>query len=160
MRESMKVITILSLLLLASPTFGELTKEDVRQIMREEVRTIVKEEIAASEKRMREYVDLKLQVTNTKIDELAKRLNTKIEATNIKIDGLDERLNIRIDESDKRFGDMWTVVIALIGMITAAVAIPQLIIAYKERGQKEVKAEIERLRQEVEVLKQSRIVKP
>ena len=50
----MKKIAILGLLLLSPAAFGELTKDDVRQIMREEVRTIVKEEIAASETRMRE----------------------------------------------------------------------------------------------------------
>ena len=38
----MKTVAILSLLLLVSPAFGELTKEDVR--------TIMKEENAASEK--------------------------------------------------------------------------------------------------------------
>ena len=35
----MRIIAILSLLLLASPVFGELTKEDLRTIMKEEVRT-------------------------------------------------------------------------------------------------------------------------
>ena len=49
----MKVIAILSLLLLASPVFGELTKEDIR--------TIFKEENTASEKRIKEYIDLKLK---------------------------------------------------------------------------------------------------
>ena len=56
----MKVITVVLLLLLVSPVFGELTKEDLR--------TIIKEEIAASEKRMREYIDLK-------VDGLDKSLN-------------------------------------------------------------------------------------
>ena len=45
----MKTLTILSLLLLTSPAFSELTKEDIR--------SIIKEEIAASEKRTREYID-------------------------------------------------------------------------------------------------------
>ena len=46
----MKIVTILSLLLLASPVFGELTKEDLR--------TIVKEENAASEKRTRKNISI------------------------------------------------------------------------------------------------------
>ena len=71
----MKVITVLLLLLLASPVFAELTKEDLR--------TIIKEEIAASEKRMREYIDLK-------VDGLDKSLNARI-------DGLDKNLDARID---------------------------------------------------------------
>ena len=129
----MKVITVLLLLLLASPVFGELTKEDLR--------TIIKEEIAASEKRMREYIDLK-------IDGLDKSLNARI-------DGLDKSLNARIDGLDKRTGDVWLMMIALVGLITATIAIPQIIIAYRERGQKELRAEIEQLRQEVEAIQNS-----
>ena len=49
-QSTMRIIAILSLLLLASPVFGELTKEDLRTIIKEEVRPIIKEEITASEK--------------------------------------------------------------------------------------------------------------
>ena len=55
----MRIITILSLLLLTSTAFGELTKEDIR--------TIIKEEITASEKRTREYIDLKIETVSTKL---------------------------------------------------------------------------------------------
>ena len=119
----MRIIAILSLLLLASPVFGELTKEDLRTIIKEEVRPIIKEEITASEKRTKEYIDLKIETVNTKIDAL-----------------------------DKRIGDMRILVIALIALITAAIAIPQIIIAYKERGQKEMQTQIEQLRQKIEAL--------
>ena len=129
----MKVITVVLLLLLASPVFGELTKEDLR--------TIIKEEIAASEKRMREYIDLK-------VDGLDKSLNARI-------DGLDKNLDASIDALDKRIGDVWLMMIALVGLITATIAIPQIIIAYRERGQKELRAEIEQLRQKVEAIQNS-----
>ena len=131
----MKVITVLLLLLLASPVFAELTKEDLR--------TIIKEEITASEKRTREYIDLK-------IDGLDKSLNARI-------DGLDKNLDARIDALDKRTGDVWLMMIALVGLITATIAIPQIIIAYRERGQKELRAEIEQLRQEVEAIQNSAV---
>ena len=119
----MRIIAILSLLLLTAPAFSELTKEDLRTIIKEEVRPIIKEEITASEKRTREYIDLKIETVNTKIDAL-----------------------------DKRIGDMRILVIALIALITAAIAIPQIIIAYKERGQKEMQTQIEQLRQKIEAL--------
>ena len=122
----MKVIAILFLLLLTATAFGELTKEDIRIIIREEV--------TASEKRMKEYIDL------------------KIETVNARIDGLDKSLNAKIDALDKRIGDMRILVIALIALITAAIAIPQIIIAYKERGQKEMQTQIEQLRQKIEAL--------
>ena len=63
----MKTVTIVSLFLLASTAFGELTKEDIR--------TIVREEIAAPEKRLREYIDLKIETVNARIDALDKSLN-------------------------------------------------------------------------------------
>ena len=70
----MKTVTILSLLLLlASPVFGELTKEDLR--------TIIKDEVTASEKRLREYIDLKIETVNARID-----------ATNTRIDALEKSL--------------------------------------------------------------------
>ena len=126
----MKFITILSLLLLASPAFAELTKGDLRAVIREE--------IAASEKRTREYIDLKIEAVNARIDGVEKNLNTRIDAA-------EKNLNARI-------GDLQLLQIALIGLIAAAVAIPQIVIAYKERDWKEIRAEIQQLREKVEAL--------
>ena len=143
----MKTVTILSLLLLVSPVFGELTKEDIR--------TIFKEENAASEKRLKEYIDLKIDAVeknlNAKIDAVERNLNTKIEAgdknLNTKIEALEKNLNDRI-------GDIRIIMIALIGLITAAIAIPQIIIAYRDRGQKEMQIQIDQLRKELEAMQQ------
>ena len=112
-------ITIL-LFLLTSPVFSALTKEDIeaiRMIVKEDVRAIIKEEIAASEKRMKEHVDLKIQTVNT-----------------------------RIDGVEKQLGRIWAVIIALIGLIAAAIAIPQIMVAYKDisankRGPQDTKPE-------------------
>ena len=85
----MKVITILFLLLLASPVFAELTKEDIR--------TIFKEEITASEKRVKENIDLKIgaldKSLNARINELDKSLNARIDAVHIRIDAVDKRID-------------------------------------------------------------------
>ena len=87
----MRIIAILSLLLfLTTPAFSELTKEDL-QTLKEDLRTIIKEEIAASEKRTREYIDLK-------IDGLDKSLNAKIDAVDQRIDDLKGNVN-RADRS-------------------------------------------------------------
>ena len=151
----MRIIAILFLLLLTSPAFSELTKEDLR--------TIVKEEVTASEKRMREYIDLK-------IDSVEKSLNARIDATNARIDALDKSLNARIDSLAKSVDDrfdavddrfdavdntldrMWWLMIGFIGLITAAIAVPQIIIAYRDRGQKEMQTEIQQLRERLEAL--------
>ena len=131
----MRILTILFLFLLTTTAFGELTKEDIR--------TIIKEEITASEKRMKEYIDLKIETVNARIDGLDQ-----------KVDDLGKSLNGRID-------DIRTIMIALIALITAAIAVPQIIMAYKERGQKglessqqAMQSQIDQLRKELEALQQ------
>ena len=136
----MKCITILSLLLLTSPAFAELTKADLR--------AVIQEEIAASEKRTREYIDLKIDAVNTKID----AVNTKIDAVNTRIDAVNTRIDAAEKNLNNRIGDLQLLQIALIGLIAAAVAIPQIVIAYKERDWKEIRAEIQQLREKVEAL--------
>ena len=109
----MRVLTILAVLLLVSPVYAELTKEDIR--------TIVKEEIAASEKRMKEYIDLKIDALDQKVDVLDESLNARIDATNARIDVLEESLNARIDVTNTRidyvaedFDPFWITIIVLI----------------------------------------------
>ena len=136
----MKVIIILFLLLLTAPAFSELTKEDL-QTLKEDLRTIIREEIAASEKRTREYIDLK-------IDGLDKSLNAKIDAVDQRIDDLKGNVN-----------RIW---LAIIALIAAAVALPQLIIAYTERKrqkdiekrQEDLQTEIQQLREKIEAMSQ------
>ena len=135
----MKTVAILSLLLLTSPAFGELTKEDLR--------IIIKEENAASEKRMKEYIDLKIDATNARIDAVEKNLNVRIDALDQKIDDLDENLTDRI-------GDIWLLVLALIGLIAAAIAIPQIVIAYRDRSQKDIEKRQEDLQTEIRQLRE------
>ena len=135
----MRIVTILSLLLWASTAFGELTKEDLR--------TIIREEITASEKRMKEYIDLKIETVNARID-----------ATKARIDSVEKSVNARIDNVEKRIDDLkgninriW---LAILALIAAAVALPQLIIVYTERKrEKEIQLLIQQLREQVETTK-------
>ena len=135
----MRIVTILSLLLWASTAFGELTKEDLR--------TIIKEEITASEKRMKEYIDLKIETVNARID-----------ATKARIDSVEKSVNARIDNVEKRIDDLkgninriW---LAILALIAAAVALPQLIIVYTDRKrEKEIQLLIQQLREQVETTK-------
>ena len=129
----MKVIIILFLLLLTATAFGKLTKEDIR--------IIVREEITASEKRAREHIDLKIETVNAKID-----------ATNARIDNVEKSIDALDENLTERIRDIWLLVLALIGLIAAAIAIPQLIIAYREKGQKQMQTQIEQLRQKIEAL--------
>ena len=144
----MRIIAILSLLLLASPVYAELTKEDIR--------TIFKEENTASEKRIKEYIDLKIETVNARIDALDKSLNARIDAVDQKlsarIDGVEKSLNAKIDGLDKRMDNMWRLMIGLFGLVTATIAISQIIIAYRDRGRREMQTEIQQLRERLEAL--------
>ncbi len=158
----MKTVTTLSLLLLlASPAFGQLTKEDLR--------TIMKEENAALEKRMKEYIDLKIdgveKSLNARIDGVEKNLNARIDAVDQKltarIDGVEKSLNARIAGLDKRMDNMWRLMMGLFGLVAATIAVPQIIIAYRDRGrkemersQKEMQLQIDRLREQIEAMNQ------
>ncbi len=126
--------TILLLLFLTSPVFSALTKEDIeaiRMIVKEDVRAIIKEEITASEKRMKEHVDLRIQTVNARID----GIKTRIDGVDARIDGVNTRIdgvNTRIEALDKQLGRIWGVIIALIGLIAATIAIPQIMVVYKD----------------------------
>ena len=147
----MKVITILSLLLLlVSPAFGELTKEDIR--------TVIKEEITASEKRTREHIDLKIdgveKSLNARIDGLDKSLNARIDGVEKSLNAKIDAVHTRIDALDKRMDNMWRLMIGLFGLVTATIAIPQIIIAYRDRGRREMQTEIRQLREKIEAMSQ------
>ena len=134
----MKTVTILSLLLLTSTAFAQLTKEDIRTIIKEEVPPIIKEEVTASEKRVKEYIDLKIETVNAKID-----------STNARIDAVDEKLSARIDALEGNVSRIW---LAILALIAAAVALPQLIIVYSERKrEREIQLLLQQLREKNEI---------
>ena len=77
----------------------------------------------------------------------------------------DKSLNARIDNVEKiidesdgnltdRVRDIWLLVLALIGLLAAAIAIPQLIIAYREKGHREMQNQIDQLREKLEAMQQ------
>ena len=147
----MKSILFLSLLFcaIALPARGELTDADfdkIRLIVKEEVKT----EIAASEKRLKEYIDLKIETVNARIGTVERSLNARIDATNTRIDAT----NTRIDALDKRMDNMWHLMMALFGLVAATIAIPQIIIAYRDKGRKEMQTQIDQLREKIEAMQQ------
>ena len=121
----MRIVTILSLLLWASTALGELTKEDLR--------TIIREEITASEKRMKEYIDLKIETVNAKID-----------ATNARIDSVEKR----IDDANEYFDPFWIAII----IIVIAIILPQILLIYNDRGWKKLETDLQQLRKQVQAM--------
>ena len=84
---------------------------------------------------------------------------------NAGIDAGDKSLNAGIDNVEKiidesdgnltdRIRDIWLLVLALIGLLAAAIAIPQLIVAYREKGYREMQTQIDQLREKLEAMQQ------
>ena len=136
----------------ASPARAALTDADldkIRLIVKEEVKT----EIESSEKRMKMYIDTRIDALNTKIDGVEKRLDEKI-------DGIEARLGTRIDGVEEQITLLTNVFYGLIALIVAAIAIPQSILAWQNRRNRSLEKRIEMLTQEIEILKQQHILRP
>ena len=58
----------------------------------------------------------------------------------------------KVDEMDKRLNLISNLVIALVALIILAVGVPQIIMAWRERGQKAQAEKIERLEEQIEKL--------
>ena len=139
----MKTIIFFSILfcIIALPAFGALTDADL-----DKIRLIVND----SEKRIKEEV--KAEIT-------ALRQELKAE-----IAGVKQELRAEIAKSEKNVKEQITLltnfVYGLIVLIIAAVAIPQLIMTWRTGKERSLERQIQTLTQEIETLKQQRIVNP
>ena len=119
------LICIGMLLFFVTPAFSELSDSDlqrIREIVQITVATegkLIRTEMTAaindSEKRMKQYVDLK-------ISEVKSEVNSKFAQVNNSIDEVGKRLNIA-----------FTVLGWLFALVIAAIGIPQLITAFRQR---------------------------
>ena len=142
----MKIITILlvGILLISTQVFADLSVSDLEKIesIVKDSEARMKEIITKSEARMKEYV------------------SGEIEKVNIKITEMDKRLTIQIGAVDTQVGRNFNLVLGLIALIAVAVGLPQIITAWQGRKLQEQTEKYEELKQEIEMLKQERIVRP
>ena len=64
----------------------------------------------------------------------------------------------KIEEMDKRLNQTFNLVLALIALIIFAIGIPQIVIAWQGKQQKEQAQRIEQMQQEIEVLKTNSVM--
>lgn len=130
--------------MIISPTFGELTSQDldkIRLIVKEEVsevETRLRAEIAESESNMRRYVDLKFE-----------GVDTKFEGVNANFESVHKQLLLVVG-----------FVSGFIILIVVTIGIPQIIMAWRGRGERAQDRKIEELSREIEILKQKHIINP
>ena len=139
----MKIIAILlvGILLISTQVFADLSVSDL-----EKIESIVKD----SEARMKEYVTGEIEKVNIKITEMDKRLTSDIKS-------VEKQLTIQIGAVNTQVGRNFNLVLGLIALIAVAVGLPQIITAWQGRKLTE---KYETLKQEIEMLKQERIVRP
>ena len=133
----MKTVFVFSILfcLIASPALGDLTNADldkIRLIIQEEI----KKEISESEKRMMDYVNLKIEGVEKQIISVEKQ----------------------IISVEKQITFLMNVVYGLIVLIIAAIGIPQLILTSRNRRDQSLERRVEMLTEEIEILKRQKIV--
>lgn len=149
----MKTILLLSILFsaIAFPALGELTDADINKIRlivnesEKRLKQEIKQEIAASEQRLKEYVDLKIESVNKQFASIDTRFSS--------IDKQFVSVNKRIDH-------VTNVVYALIALIVAAIAIPQILMAWRSGKDRTLERQVEVLAREIETLKQQQTGQP
>ena len=154
----MKTIIFFSILFwaVALPVFSELTPQDLDKIrliindsekrIKEEIKRELKEDITSSEQNLRNHIDLK-------IDSVEKRLSTSEQ-------NLRNHIDLKIDSVEKRLSTYNWVLYVLMPLIVAAIGIPTAIMAWRSGRDRSLERQIEILTQEMEALKQQRIVNP
>lgn len=131
----MKTILAVSILfsVIALPVLGELTVQDIEKLDKK---------IQASEDRMKAHM-------TQQTDILKNHISQEIKTVNVQFTEIDKRISS--DSGWTKF--LLTIVVAIIG-------IPTAIIVWRSRKDHTLEKQIEHLTQEIETLKQQRIVNP
>ena len=128
---------------IALPALGELTDADLNRI-----RLIINEEIKKES-----------STTNKKIDALDARIQN-VEKDVAWIRGKLENVDKQFEDVDKQIKHVTYVTYGVIGVIILVVGIPQITLTLRSRRDRSLERQVEMLTQEVETLKQQRIVNP
>lgn len=135
---------IVLLCTIAAPALGALTQQDL-----DKIRLIVREEIEDETKPMKaEIAALRIEIVALKKDVAV--LKTDVTALKTDVASLKEDmagLSGRIESIDK-------VINWLMALILVAVGVPQIVVAWRSRKDREQERKFEQLTQEIEMLKQ------
>ena len=159
----MKTVIVLSILFctIALPALGELTDADldkIRLIVKEEVKTEiagVRQEIAGVKQELKAEIAGVKQELKTEIAGVKQELKAEIAGSEKRIK---EYIDVSIEGVDKRFSTYNWVIYILMPLIVAAIGIPTAIIAWRIGKDHSLERQVETLTQEIESLKQQRIV--
>ena len=145
------ILSFAGILLFVTPAFSELSDSDLQRI-----REIVKVEVVSSEQRLRTEIaesEQRLRAEMTAAIQASEErmkvyVDGKISEVNAQVNSQFAQfaqVNNRIDEVDKRINFAFTVLGGLFALVIAALGIPQLIIAFRQRGQDRLQTSVEEL---------------
>lgn len=100
---------------IAMPALAELTNADldkIRLIVREEI----KAEIKASETRLKEYIDLKLENVSTEFKRIDSRVDNQIERIDSRVNDQIKRVDDQVKTTDSQIGYMRNLFIGVVGL--------------------------------------------
>ena len=152
----MKTIIFFSILFsaIALPALGALTDADLNRI-----RLIVKEEVKAESTALKKEFkeDIASLRMELKEDIASLRMELKEDIAGVK-KGLEEDIATSAQNVKEQITILTYFVYALIALIVAAIAIPQIIVLWRSERERSLAKQVEILIEEVETLKQQRIV--
>ena len=159
----MKTILVLLILVctIALPARGELTDADldkIRLIVKEEVKTEiagVRQELKTEIAGVRQEIAGVKQELKTEIAGVKQELKTEIAGSEKRIK---DYIDAKIEGVNERFSTYNWVIYILMPLIVAAIGIPTAIIAWRIGKDHSLERQVETLIQEIETLKQQRIV--
>ena len=142
------ILIFIGILVFTTPAFPELSDSDLQRI-----REIVKVEVVSSEQRLRTEIaesEQRLRAEMTAAIRASEErtkvyVDAKISEINSQVNSQFAQVNNRIDEVDKRINFAFTVLGWLFALVIAALGIPQLIIAFRQRGQERLQTSVEEL---------------
>ena len=142
----MKVLIFTAMLFcaIALPALGELTDSDL-----DKIRLIINEEIKPIKV---DIVSLKTEVAwiRGKLESVDKQF----ESVDQQFKSLDKRLDKQFESVDKQITHVTYITYGLTALIVAAIAIPQILIAWRAGKDRALERRVETLTQEIEMLKQ------
>ena len=138
----MKNWIIVICLLFTPSAFAELTPEDILTIS---------DIVEKSEERMRTYIDKSEERMRTYIDAtiIASEKRTR-EYIDIKLDGIEGKLTARMDGTDRNITLIVALVVGVMALIVLAVGIPQLILVSRQRNQHAVEKRLDEMQDEMQ----------
>lgn len=141
-------VVALFLLIFTTSAFAALTVTDFEKIQSIVDKSAIRIEksIETSEKKIKEYVDLKINALDGK-------LSGEINTLEQKFSGEFNTLNERINSVDSRLTQIYGFVIALVALIAIAVGIPHILVARQGKELRVQEQQIKTLQQEIEKLK-------